>query len=233
MRTRFLFRPLAALSLLGILTACAGGYTPPPAPAAPAATAPATGLAYTNPSTTGWALVQDASSTATHLVLNLVGPSGQQARGVGFNLASDGSVAFHRYADGNYVQDLGVFQLKLTTPNLYSTTYPNFYEPVLMVGGVKNGGKLLTVGLYQKDRSQPAQSFTPDKPVCQIGVDFSSAQASAVAAGSTIPLQLVRARIIPGDIGTQPADYTGDWTDVLNKFRMEDIQIAVGVLRAQ
>ena len=228
MRLPNIIMPLVALSLLGVMDACGGGYTPPPAPAV-VPSAPATGLVYSNPAAGGWALVRNSASTPTHLLLDLVGPSGLKARGVGFNLGSDGSVKFHRYADGNYVKDTGVFQLKLTVPNLYTTTFPNFYEPVLMVGGVKNGGTLLTTGLFQKDRMQPAQALTA--PLCQIGVDFDATK--GLASGATIPLTLVRARIIPEDIGAQPTNPNGDWSDVLNKFRLVDIQIAVGSLKAQ
>ncbi|GLH74545.1 hypothetical protein GETHLI_30470 [Geothrix limicola] len=229
MRIYSILTPLMLLVFVGSFTGCGGAYTPPPE--APAATAAAAiGLAYTNPSTSGWALVKDASSSPTHLVLNLVGPAGLKARGVGFNLASDGSVQFHKYADGTYLKDTGVFQLKLATPNLYSTKYPNFYEPVILIGGTKNAGKLLTVGIFQKDRAQPAQPLTA--PLCQIGIDFGAATA-ALPSGTTIPLNLVRARIIPEDIGVIPTIPNVDWTDVLNKFRLEDIQISVGTLKAQ
>jgi len=229
MRTHSMLKPLGLL-VLGILTACGGGYTPPPAASAATGT-PAKGLTYANPTTQGWALVKDDSSTPTQMVLNLVGPPGLKARGVGFNLASDGSVKFHKYTDGQYLKDLGVFQLKLTAPSLYTTTYPDFYEPVLMVGGVKNGGKLLTTGIFQKDRAQPAQPVTA--PLCQIAIDFDTVATGALASGSVIPLNLVRARIIPEDIGTLPENSQGDYTDVLKKFRLADIQIAVGTLRAQ
>ncbi len=227
MRTYSLLTSLMLLVLVGTFTACGGAYNPPPVEASTPAV-PAKGLAYTDPTPGGWALIKDASSTPTHLVLNLVGPSGLKARGVGFNLSSDGSVRFHKFTDGSYVKDAGVFQLKLTTPNLYTTKYPNFYEPVLLLGGTKNGGKLLTVGIYQKDRSQLAQELTA--PLCQVGIDFDPA--GSLAVGATIPLMFVRARVIPEDIGTVPASTSNDWTDVLNKFRMEDIHIAVGTLKA-
>jgi hypothetical protein len=230
MRTYSILTPLMLLVLVGAFTACGGGYTAP-AVETPVTPAAAAGLTYTNPQTDGWALVKDASSTATHLVLNLVGPAGLKARGVGFNLSSDGSVTFHRFTDGNYVKDTGVFQLKLAAPNLYTTTYPNFYEPTLLVGGTKKGGKLLTVGIYQKDRNQSAQALTAS--LCQVGIDFDATATGALPAGTTIPLKLIRARIIPEDIGTVPASTSNNWTDVLNKFRMEDIQIAVGTLKAQ
>jgi hypothetical protein len=73
---------LAALGCvaLGIL-GCSGSNT-----SAPAAS---TKLGYTNPTTSGYRLVADPSSTGTHLVLNLVGPSGSQIQGGTFTLTSD------------------------------------------------------------------------------------------------------------------------------------------------
>ena len=229
MRIHSIYKPLAALVVLGTLAACGGSSYTAPAASTAAPAAAATGLVYTNPARTGWALVQNAASTPAMVVLDLVGPAGAKARGVGFNLASDGSVKFHQNADKMYVKDLGVFQLKLDVPNLYTVSYPDFYEPVLMVGGVKNGGKLLTVGLWQKTRFQPAQDVSV--PVCQIAIEFSAA--AALPAGTTVPLNLVRARIIPEDIGQLPALANGDFTDVLNKFRLEDIPIAIGTLTAK
>jgi len=230
MRLPTLVKPLAGLLLLGGFLACGGSsYTPPAAAAAPAAPAAATGFTYTNPSTQGWALVQNAASTPTHLLLDLVGPAGLMARGVGFNLSSDGTVAFHKYSDGGYLADLGVFQLKLAAPNLYTTTYTNMYEPTIMAGGTKNAGRLLTVGIYQKDRFQP--SVAVNVPLCQIGIDFPAT--GGPAAGAVIPLKMVRARIIPDNIGTYPTDPSNpDWTSIIKSFQMVDIQIALGTLTA-
>ena len=227
MRMSILLSLPLALALLA--TGC-GGYTPPPAASAAAPVAvPAQGFVYTDPPAGGWALVKDASSTATSLVLNLVGPDGLMARGVGFNLATDVALSFHPFASHTYVNDTGVFQLKLRTPNRYTTDFPNFFEPVLLVGGVKNSGKLLTVGIFQKDRTLPAQALTA--PLCQVGIDFNPA--AGLASGTAVHLDIIRARIIPEDIGALPADMTGDFSDVLYKFRLVDIQVAVGTLTAQ
>ena len=234
MRLSTIAPSLTALALLGGLLACGGAYTPPPGPAATATPTAATSLTYTDPATTGWRLVKDVSSTPTHLVLNLVGPTGLKARGVGFNLSSDGTVKFHKFTDSdamktdNYLKDTGVFQLKFKSSR-YSTDLSWMLEPVIFAGGTKNGGKLLTVGIYQKDRAQSAQSV--DTAVLQIGIDLPAT--GGPASGSAIPLTLVRARIIPEDIGQMPAVYTDSWSSVLTKFRMEDIQIAVGALKAQ
>lgn len=231
MRTSTPLHLLAALALALGAVACGGAYTGPAQPAATGPAAPeATSLVYTDPETSGWALVKDASSTPTHLVLNLVGPSGLRGRGVGFNLASDGTVAFHKFDDGSYLRDTGVFPLKLASPNLYETKYTNLKEPVLRVGGTKNGGRLLTVGLYMKDRRHSAQVLTA--PLCQVGIDLPAT--GRPLAGATVPLHVVRARMIPEELGTVPQDAaTGDWNSVLTHFHMDDIQIAVGTLRAQ
>lgn len=77
--------PLAPLALLTLL-ACGGGgggSTPPPPPPAPK-------LAYTDPTTGTYRLVRNgALSRDGHLVLNLVGPTGVQGRGLAFTLTAD------------------------------------------------------------------------------------------------------------------------------------------------
>ena len=65
---------LTTLALLAALSGCGGGdSTPanaPPAPA-PAPAATPTTLGYTDPTSSGWRLVRDASSTSTRLVLGM------------------------------------------------------------------------------------------------------------------------------------------------------------------
>jgi hypothetical protein len=237
MRLRFHAQTLVALALLGTLLACGGAYTPPPGQTT--TTTPhtaATALAYTDPVSTGWRLVKDTASTPTRLVLKLIGPNGAMARGVGFNLASDGSLPFHQFNPGTaqcYLQDTGVFYLKrdpATSVFGPDGRYSWMHEPVIAVGGVKNGGKLLTVGIYQKDRAVPAQAVDASGGVVRIGLDLPTT--NIPAAGSLIPLTVVRARIIPADIAPFPAE-GGDWRPVMDTWRMDDIQIAVGTLRAQ
>jgi hypothetical protein len=76
----------AASALLAGLFGCAGSGSP-------TAPGPATSLVYTPPTGSGYQLVADPASTATHLVLDLVGPSGAQLRGVVATLNADGAMA--------------------------------------------------------------------------------------------------------------------------------------------
>lgn len=240
MRLTSMAQSLTALVFLGGLLACGGAYTPPPA--APGAPTPTAGksLVYTDPVSTDWRLVKDDASTSTSLVLHLVGPKGVKARGVGLNLLSDGSIKFHKFSDadpmkdGNYLKDTGVFQLKLTNSR-YSTDLSWMVEPIIFAGGTKSGGKLLTVGIYQKDRAETAKAVSDpvQQPngLLQIGIDLPAT--NGPASGSVIPLRVIRARIIPEDIGQLPVNPTDTYNSVLDKFHMEDIQIAVGTLKAQ
>lgn len=221
---------LAATLGLGLLLACGGGSNPAPAPAsAPPAPLP-TGFQYTDPTGTGWRLMKDPSSTATHLVLNLVGPDAEKGRGVGFNLQSDGLVTFSRYPDGSYVQDAGVFQLG----NL--DAFPGAYDAVLRNAGLKKGGTVLSVGLFQKDRRQAAPDL--NVPLCQVALDFDGTKVAQArpAVGATVALAVVKAKVIPEDIGTMPPDpsaFDADYSSVIAKSRLNPIQIAVGRLAFQ
>jgi len=79
-------RLLACAPLVAAL-GCGGGSSSTSAPAA-------TALSYTGPTDpTQWRLVQDASSTPTHLVLNLMAPTGARGMGVTLVLSVDGSRA--------------------------------------------------------------------------------------------------------------------------------------------
>lgn len=78
----------SAMLLLTGLLACGGGgggSSPQPPPAPPAAT----GLAYTDPASGTYRLVKNASSSGSHLVLDLVGPSTGTAMGVAITLNAD------------------------------------------------------------------------------------------------------------------------------------------------
>ena len=64
--------------------------TPGGTASSPAFTRTASALAYADPTGGAYRLVRNASlSTATHLVLDLLGPAGTSGRGVGFYLSAD------------------------------------------------------------------------------------------------------------------------------------------------
>lgn len=211
-RTLSLLAPALAL-LLGL--ACGGGShsaAPTPAPAPN----PAQGLTYTNPAGSGWRLVKDPSSTATKVVLNLVGPAGLKTRGVGFNLQAPAGVTFAAFSDGLPIRDTGVYQLQTL-----DATDPS--EPLAITGGVKKGN-LLSVGIYQKDRDQPAQDS--GAALCQIALQFDAA--AGLKAGTSLTLTIPKAKAIPEDIGA----ITDDLWILDRKMRMTDLSIAVGTLTA-
>jgi hypothetical protein len=111
---------------------------------------PATSISYVNPTSAAgdWAFVEDATSTAKHLVLDLVGPSdGTKYRGIGFTLQFDPTmIKPTRFLDATgkptlYYNDGGIFQDR----NSFGT---EDVPVVLQVGGVSNNN--LMVGIYQK-----------------------------------------------------------------------------------
>jgi hypothetical protein len=213
-------------AVLGLLAACGGHSTPRAATPAPVAT----GLDYVDPDPSAdWRLVRDPSSTVTRVVLNLVGPSGMKGRGVAFNLRSDGTVKFAKFANGSYINDLGVFRLTNKYGAISVMTGAFATNDVgTIVGGVKEGGRVLTVGAFQKDRRWPAQAL--DQPLYQIAIAFDSAQ--ALPQGTPIPLAFVKARSIPEDIGDNPEDPGASVASWAYQYRIDDVKVAVGKLVA-
>jgi hypothetical protein len=183
-------------------------------------------LAYTDPSPglPAWRLVKDPSSTASRLVLNLVGP-GIKARGVGFNLKADPGIRFLPFDDGMPVQDTGAFQLRSIEPD---TDVPaNLGEPVYFAGGVMPGN-VLTVGIFQKDRNVAATAT--NVPLLRIAMEV----APGTQAGP-LSLTVVKARIMPEDIGGPvpgPFDSQAALPPlVITKSHLAPIEIAVGTLQ--
>ncbi len=212
--------------LFSLLLACGGGSSNPPAATAPAV--PATGLTYTDPTGTGWRLVKDASSTATRVVLNLVGPTGLMTRGAGFNLKAPASVKFGDFTETTFpIKDKGVYTLWNTNPYPYDGSVAvgsDPLEPRLLAGGVK-AGNILTVGIFQKDRRATAKDS--GLPLCQIALEFDAT--AALKKGDTLALSITKAKHIPGDIGA----FNGNPTlEMIQKSVMQDMTIAVGVLNA-
>jgi len=219
MRNRLFSLLIPSALLLGLLTACGGSSkatssTSTPVPA---------GFSYTDPTSSGWRLVKDASSTSTRLVLNLVGPTGLKARGVGFNLQAPEAVKFGTFPNKWHAEDAGVFELKNTAPDPVNP--PTSPEPVFFAAGVKPGN-LLTVGIFQKDRRATAKELA--SPLVRIAVEFNAASAQDLAIGSPVSLSVLKARMVKEDIGNM-----NDGLDMRAKARMETIEVAVGALILQ
>ena len=205
----------------GLTLACGGGSgsrTP--------AQVPAQRLVYTDPTGSGWRLVQDAASTRTRLLLDLVGPSGTLSRGAGFNLQASSGVHFGTFASsGDPIHDTGVDALLSKYP-------PYDLEPKLLAGGVKPGN-ILTVGIFQKDRRMSAKDS--GTALCQIALELDPAV--SVASGSNLTLSVLKARIIPGDIGGSSAfpkwASDAEYYDAQSKAHAVPISISVGTLAAE
>jgi hypothetical protein len=206
MRTHSLVVSLLAASLLA---GCSGSNS-----------SSASKLDYTDPpQSAGWRLVKDGSSTGTHLVLALVGPSGTMTRGVGFNLQAPAAIRWSTFWTGLPVEDTGVFELKNSTPD--PSLPATAEDPILFDGGVMDGN-VLTVGIFQKDRRYTAKDA--GAPLLRIALDL--IPSSVVGA---IPLTVKKAKVLPGDIG---GDYTADQLGIITKTHLDSISIAVGTLHA-
>lgn len=150
-RIKWTFSGIALASLV----ACSGGGSTPSAP--PAKTI-ADRLDYANPTSGTYMLVKDATSTPTHLVLNLMGPAGTQGSGVGFFLTADNAkVAWSKVSSGDteFVKN-GVFTLGSGVQLLKS----------------KITGDQLQAGVFQKGITVPAVTFTAAGVLASVALDL-------------------------------------------------------------
>jgi hypothetical protein len=146
--TRTLRYTTAALASLGLITILACGGNGGGSAAAPTT---ATSLQYTDPSEGTYKLVKDASSTATHLVLNLKGPDALLS-GVGFYLNADTT--------------------KVTWANVSGSskvTNTVFTTPIL---AAKVTGDMLQGGVYQKGAAVPAITADPTSVLATVALDL-------------------------------------------------------------
>lgn len=155
---------LASLSLASIL-ACGGGGG-----GGGSTATPASALAYTNPTSGTYQLVADASSTPTHLVLNLVGPSGVTLGGVGFYLDADpDDVTWSVISGGKYVGNTlfssPVIGSKVTLGELQAGIYQKGSAAPQTTGG---SSILATVALDLVDGTSAGKTVTFTAPTAEI-----------------------------------------------------------------
>lgn len=153
----------ALAGVLLLLPGCGGG---PPANAVTPAYAKT--LTYTNPPLGGYSLQAAPSSNGTsHLVLNLVGPSGAVARGVSFFLTADPALVSWSPGTGSaYATPGAVFNLG---------SAPQAFTSKVSAAGA------LQVGIYQK--AGPATYGAA--PLASVALDLKT---GVVTSGSTVAL---------------------------------------------
>lgn len=161
-------------------------------------------------------------------MLDLVGPSGLQTRGVGFNLEKGMGLAFGRFPSGAYALDTHLFQLMGTNTNFESFA-GTAADPVLFVSAPLKSGDVLSTGIFQKDRTNvPKDSAAPLVQVAVTLGDFSRLHLATVNASSDpYGLHVVKARLVPADIGGLDSNLNAD---VIAKAKMQDITVDTGVL---
>lgn len=169
-------RAFVGVFSLVLLGACGGGggstspsVTPAPAPAPSPAPLSATTLSYQDPEASGFRLVRNASaSTGSHLVLDLIGPAGTQAKGLAFFLAVDGSKASWAHPSGTPGSCMAP-----------GTVFPLGAAPRLVADRVD--GDQLQVGLFQKGGSATTLGA---EPILSLALDLKgSPAAGAVSLG--------------------------------------------------
>jgi hypothetical protein len=177
-------------------------------------------LRYVDPLSGGWRLERDAASTATRLVLNLVGPAGLLSRGAALNLQLPAGLRASRFDDtGMPARDGGVYELRrVASPS----SDPN--EPVLLLGGAKDGN-LLTAGVFQKDRQATAKDS--GATLLQLAVQL---DAAAPPDAGPLDLPVVKARYLPDDLGAYSANPT---PEMRAKAALVPMDVAVGKLSAR
>lgn len=149
------------------MASCGGGSNAGGSDPAPVAT----GLVYTDPSGSGWRFLRNASSTHTHLVLDLI-PAAGSGRGVALTLQADTTkVAWAKVSPGDseYIKPGGVYALGTGT--------------VALVGTVK--GTDLVAGIFQKGRGNAASYGASS--VLSVSLDLST---SGLAPGTEVSLSV-------------------------------------------
>jgi hypothetical protein len=145
---------LAGTASLTAFLACGGGGGSSSTPSTPTATS----LSYTDPASGTWQLKKDASSTSTHLVLNLVANGAGNGEGVALILTADASrVAWAKVQPGDpqFVRNGTVLSLGTAPQALKS----------------KVSGGTLQIAVSQKGLASPA---VLNGTVAQIALDLNA-----------------------------------------------------------
>lgn len=185
----------AALALAGLL-ACGGGGGGSSAPPT------ATSLAYTDPTSGTYKLVKNASSSGSHLVLDLVGPSTGTAVGVAITLNADtAKVAWVDVPAGGttsvLMQNGTQFTLGSGTPiqkaKATGTTLQATVAQKAPTAPTSLNGPLLRVALDLKSGLGLAQgtaiSLSADAFKCQVLTDTASLPAGITVSVGTLTAQ--------------------------------------------
>jgi hypothetical protein len=165
--------PIAFAALLSVafLACTGGGGDKGGGPTLPPAKTIADRLDYTNPTGGSFQLVKDTALSAPggHLVLNLMGPAGTSATGVGFVLSADTTkVTWTKpVASDAILARSTTFDLGTAAPQL---------------GIAKATGDQLQVAFYQKGTTKPAVTLGASTVLASVAVDLKA----NVPVGSTV-----------------------------------------------
>ena len=155
----------------------------------------ATALAYTDPTTGTYLLKKNAAlSTATHLVLDLVGPAATTGSGVSASFTADTTkVTWANVASSDaaatYLQTGGTFNLGTGTPILKGKVTGSVLQVTAAQKGtaspVSLNAPLLRIALDLKTGQAPGTvTLTPDAAKCQVIDSAAAIQTITVTAGT-------------------------------------------------
>jgi hypothetical protein len=172
------FWPVLAGPALLVLCSCGGSG----AGSSAAASSYATTLSYVNPPLSGYSLQAASGNNTSHLVLNLVGPSGSAAQGVSFFLSADPSKVAWSKGTGtpSYATPGNVFNLGAT--------------PQAFVTSVSAAG-VLQVGIFQKGGTATFGSA----PIVTLALDLA---ATTLAPGTSVALTVPQQAVYVDGTGT-------------------------------
>lgn len=174
-----LFRIGGIASALALLLACGGGGSGGGSSTSPST---ATSLGYTDPTTGTYLLKKNAAlSTATHLVLDLVGPASTTGTGITATFTADATrVAWANVAAGDpantFVQNGTAFSLGAA--------------PQILKGKVSGG--TLQVAVAQKGIASPASL---NAPLLRVALDLKAAQSAGAV---TLAADSAKCQMIDG-----------------------------------